>query len=197
MSFNGRIVESTPFENRLFQEISKLGFDTAKNGTEHTHPDFVNRLRQSDDQSSLAIRFQPDGVACIGEIPRSFYVEAKAAKHIEKLAWEQYWKLYEAGNMLAIVFGKLRWGWNFIENIRLVPAVETVAQFPPTKRFPIVDGWITPRASERWHRIVRSNNPQASGTPYREIDPTSLLRWGSFKHVVLERLADRGLEAVG
>jgi hypothetical protein len=133
-------------------------------------------------------------VACVGHIPRTFYVEAKAAKTIEKSAWEQYWKLVAAGNMLIIVFEKIRWGWNFLEEIELIPAEKTIASFPPERRFPVVDGWITPRISDRWNRI-RQQNPQASGTPYRFIDEASLRLWPDFKQAVIQRLQSR-LEAV-
>ena len=89
-----RTVISSAFEKRLFSELESLGFVVAVNGTEHTHPDFVRALHRSADQTSLAIRFQPDAVAHIGNTPRAMYVEAKAAKNIEKTAYEQYMKLH-------------------------------------------------------------------------------------------------------
>ena len=106
---------------------------------------------------------------------------------IEKTAWEQYWKLHESGNVVVIVFGKLKWQWNLLENIALVAATETVGRFPLSRRFPIVDGWITPRGSQRWTN-VRQSNQQASGTPYREVDVTSLQEWKLFKLQLVKRL---------
>lgn len=187
MSFKDRAQRSSKFENDLFDAVEKMGFAVARNGTEHTYPEFVNALHKSTDQTSLAIRFQPDGVAQIGQIPRSFYIEAKAAVTIEKTAWEQYWKLHESGNVVVIVFGKLKWQWNLLENIALVAATETVGRFPLSRRFPIVDGWITPRGSQRWTN-VRQSNQQASGTPYREVDVTSLQEWKLFKLQLVKRL---------
>jgi len=187
MSFSERIVQSSGFEKKLFDAMEKMGFAVARNGTEHTYPEFVSALYKSTDQTSLAIRFQPDGVAQIGQVPRSFYVEAKMATTIEKTAWEQYWKLRGNGNVLVVVFGKLGWRWNLLENIRLVPATETTKRFSPGKRFPVVDGWITPRGSQRWTDIQR-NRPQASGTPYREVDSESLQEWEFFKSQITKRL---------
>lgn len=187
VSFDGRLATANKFQDDLFAALKTLGFQVVANGTEHTHPAFVERLRGSTDQTSLAIRFQPDGVACIGAIPRTLYVEAKNAGNIERTAYEQYMKLYAAGNLVAIVFGKLDWRWNFIERLQLVPGQETVSKFAPGQRFPVVDDWITPRQAQHWNAL-RFANPQASGTPYREIAPVSLLPWMTFKPEVISRL---------
>jgi len=187
MSFKDRAQRSSKFENDLFDAVEKMGFAVARNGTEHTYPEFVNSLHKSTDQTSLAIRFQPDGVAQIGHVPRSFYIEAKAAVTIERTAWEQYWKLHENGNIVAIVFGKLEWRWNLLENIVLIAATDTVGRFPPGSRFPVVDDWITPRGSQRWASIQRANS-QASGTPYREVDVRSLQEWHCFKAQIVKQL---------
>lgn len=188
MSFENRAQRSSEFENKLFDAIEKMGFAVARNGTEHTYPEFVSALHKSTDQTSLAIRFQPDGVAQIGKIPRSFYIEAKAAVTIERTAWEQYWKLHENGNVVVIVFGKLDWQWNLLEDIKLIPAAETVERFPPERRFPVIDGWITPRGSQRWASIQQAS-PQASGTPYREVNDGSLQEWALFKSEIIKRLS--------
>jgi hypothetical protein len=185
-----RTAASTAFEQHLFAEIQNLGFGVALNGTEHTHPDFVSRLHGSIDQTSLAIRYQPDAVACIGKIPRSFYVEAKAAKNIEKTAYKQYRKLQNSGNILVVVFEKLDWRWNFVEDVQLIDGNITVSSFPISRRFPVDDeGWLCPRQCHWWHRI-KARNPQASGTPYREVNQASLLEWAEFKRLIIERLTE-------
>lgn len=186
-SFAARIATANQFQDELFAALETLGFQVAINGTEHTHPSFVERLRGSTDQTSLAIRFQPDGVACLGTLPRTLYVEAKNARNIERTAYEQYMKLHAAGNVLTIVFGKLDWQWNFIERLTLVSGVVTVSKFPPAQRFPVEDDWIVPRRAHHWN-TVRGTNPQASGTPYREILPSSLRPWSAFKSEVINRL---------
>jgi hypothetical protein len=185
--FQYRIERANKFETELFQRLQEMGFGVARNGTEHTHPDFVNLLRQSSDQTSLAIRFQPDGVACIGRIPRSFYVEAKAGKNIEKTAWEQYQKLVNAGNIVVVVFGDLERRWQFADGLGLINGNATVEAFPSNKRFPVIDGWITPRGSGRWEQL-RPGIVGASGTPYRQVDVTSLFEWGIFKSAIIRRL---------
>jgi hypothetical protein len=189
--FSGRIEKASKFEQELFDRIERLGFCVAMNGTEHTYPEFVDRLRKSTDQTSLAIRFQPDAVASIGKIPRSFFVEAKAAHTMERLAWEQYWRLYCNGNILVLVFEDFDWAWNFIEEIRLIPGEETVSSFPPKMRFPVVDGWITPRGSRRW-RQLRNKIKRASFTPYRKVDGSSLRPWSEFRDGIIGRLEELG-----
>jgi hypothetical protein len=171
---------SNRFAQKLFIEIEKLGFTCALNGTEYTHPTFVNKLRQSTDQTSLAIRFQPDGVACIGDTPKSFYIEAKNSKSIERLAYEQYIKLYQAGNTIVVVFGKYNRKWQFIQDIKFINSYQVVAQYPVDRRFPIKDGWISPRSKSDWKTL---DIPMASGTDYKEVDPTSLYDWIHFPYV--------------
>jgi len=182
MGFSDRAAIAHEFEQSLFKELSNMGFVVAVNGTEHTAPEFVKDLKRSTDQTSLSIRFQPDGVARIGKIPRSFYVEAKYADNIERLAYEQYMKLYDSGNIVVIVFGKYEWAWCFIEELPLQPAIDTVSVYPEERRFPIVDGWITPRASGR-------TLAHGSGTPYRQVIIENLRQWSSFKKTVIDRLS--------
>jgi len=207
MSWSWRILVSTNFERQLFDRLAEMGFHVAQNGTEHTHPAFVDKLKQSTDQTSLAIRYQPDGVASLGEIPRSFYIEAKTTSEpgkthtIEKNAWEQYWRLQITGNIVVIAFGEFLdrgkwdqenynfvWRWNFLENVRLVSAIETVSRFPVEDRFPVVDGWIHPRGSKREAELRAAGNYNGSRTPYREVVTESLLPWDTFRQSIIEKL---------
>ena len=189
MSFDDRIEAARKFEDALIENLRGIGFSVAKNGTEHTHHGFVGQLYRSTDQTSLAIRFQPDAVACIGNVPRTFYIEAKDAKNLEKTAHEQYVKLQSVGNVVAVVFGKLNWMWGFIEDIELIDGHKTVEPYPEERRFPVDDeGWIYPRKSDHWNNGTGASNPQASGTPYREVDSCSLKEFSIFRNTVLQRL---------
>lgn len=190
--FHNRSQEKAkPFQDELFTSLTGLGFTVATNGTEHTNPTFTARLHRSTDQTSLAVRYQPDGVACIGNTPRSFYVEAKAGNSIEREAWIQYGKLTAAGNIVVIVFNVGGKAFNFYENIKLLDGQETVNKFPADKRFPVIDGWVYPRLSERWNGDVKYTAQQASGTPYREVDTGSLYPFPVFRNVILKRLTER------
>lgn len=176
MSFSDRSGVGSRFEKRLFEKIQDMGFVVALNGTEHTHPEFVKLLHRSVDQCSLAIRFQPDGVACVGLIPRSFYIEAKAAKTIEKSAYNQYMKLHGNGNIIVIVFEKFNWEWNFINEVELIDGSVSVARYPVHKRFPLdEDGWMYPR------KTTHGTGRRGSGTPYKYIKRSSLRPWCNFK----------------
>lgn len=181
MSFKDRIEKASAFEKLLFETIESLGFVVAINGTEHTHPMFTSGLRKSTDQTSLAIRFQPDGVAHIGTIPRSFYVEAKASTAIERAAYEQYKKLSDAGSIVVVVFGKLSWKWCFVDEMPIEDGNDTVAPFPENLRFPVKDGWLYPRKSN--HGTGRGSN-----TPYKNIIESDLRKWDTFKSAILNRL---------
>lgn len=187
MNFQDRIEKASKFEKELFKKIAELGFVVAINGTEHTYPAFIEGLKNSTDQTSLAIRFQPDGVARIGKIPRSFYVEAKASKSIERTAYDQYKKLFDAESVVVIVFEPLGWGWCFIEEMPLEDGHDTVATFPVSRRFPVSDdGWLYPRKSTR-------GIAKGSGTPYRKVESEKLREWYTFKKEILKRLDDNAV----
>jgi hypothetical protein len=61
--------------------------------------------------------------------------------------------------------------WNYVEQIQFVPSEKVVARW--SKPFPIIDGWICPRESRR-------RAGAGSGTPYKEIDPVSLIEIPDF-----------------
>lgn len=186
MSFEERSKAAKEFQDKLFADLQAMGFNVALNGTEHTHPAFASELHRSEDQTSMAIRYAPDGVACIGKIPRSFYVEAKFARTIERNAWIQYGKLVEAGNILVIVFGwENNTVFNFYENIKLIPGEISGLRYPASSRYPVEDGWIYPRKSKLWDN---SKSPKASGTPYKEVDLTSLIPFSEFYKEIVNRL---------
>jgi len=180
-NFALRLEKSVTFEKAIFNRLQELGFTVAINGTEHTNPKFTNQLRHSTDQTSLSIRFQPDGVASIGKTPRSFFVEAKNSTCIEKRAYEQYMKLANNGNIVIVVFNfdLFGWKWCFVEDMLLIDGNDTVKQFP--NPFKVIDGWIYPNYKPRY----------GSGTPYREVDETWLYRFeGQFKPKVIQRLRE-------
>lgn len=193
-AFKDRLLVASIYEKQIFSLLKEIGFDVAMNGTEHHYPDFVKRLRQSKDQTSLSIRYQPDGVISIGNVPQSCFIDPKAGKTIEKDAYLQYRKLCDIGNRVILIFAGFNNAWNFIENIKLIPANETTDSFKPEHRHPIVDGWITPRASIYWMSHLRFKNRLASGTPYREVDKTSLYHWMSFKQSVSQLLCQKATD---
>jgi len=186
--FAQRIEKARTFENFVLEYLQSRGFHTALNGTEHTHPKFVSYISRSNDQTSLSIRFQPDAVACTKDDPHhSFYVEAKAAKTIERTAYEQYMRLCKSGSIVIIIFQRLNNHWNFIENIRLIDGHETVTKFPERRRYPVhEDGWIYPREHPQWNQN-RWHRRQMAGTPYREVDPASTLPLAMIKVLVGRR----------
>lgn len=190
MGFEKRIVTASKFECSLFEAIERSDFMVAFYGTEHSCPEFVDKLSRSNDQTSLAIRFQPDIVAHIGKrVPRSFFVEAKAAQTIERTAYEQYMKLYNSGNIVVVVFEPLKWRWSFVEEMMLIDGNKSIALYPPEKRFPVEDGWLYPRRTR--HGTIGAGG---SGTPYRYINRRGLRTWASFKPDIIQRLGENNIE---
>jgi hypothetical protein len=121
MSFRDRTGKEQAFLNQLRPALEGLGIRIAPNGTEYTHGDFMDALRQSADPTALALRFQPDIICYLKTEPgRPFYVEAKAADTIERNAYEQYRRLAGLGHIIVVVFEPFgAWKWNFVEDILL------------------------------------------------------------------------------
>ena len=61
--FNSRMSPAAVFENQVERFCCKMFTSVARNGTEHTHPDFVELLRRNNSEASKFVRFAPDGVA--------------------------------------------------------------------------------------------------------------------------------------
>ena len=140
----------------------------AKNGTEHTHPDYVDAIRNKEDPGSLMVRFAPDGIALTTK--RTIYWEAKSGNNLERFAYETYMNYYAMG-VAVMVFVRRNDGcvyWQWVQCIGFVPSCDVIGRHLPDRRHPLdEDDWICPRMG---HGYAGSG----SGTAYREIDFSSL-----------------------
>jgi hypothetical protein len=183
-TFSKRKVYGEQFSEDVFKNIQEMGFTTALNGTEHTHSSFIKNLRMSEDQTSMTIRYQPDGVIAIGEPAKSAYVEAKASSFIERNAYKQYMRLVESGCIVAIVFRfKDEWLWNFADNMVFKDSSINNSRH----KFPVIDGWVCPRQHPNWRQI--KSEWRGSGTPYRIMDENNAMGWNLFKPMMLNALS--------
>jgi len=170
--FSYRLSQSQSFEDQLFQLLQKSSdiLAVARNGTEHTHPDFTALLRFNDTAASRFVRFAPDGVM-LGRNKNVVHYDAKNGKSIERGAYEAYVNYRNAGcRVILFVRCDKTIYWQHVEKLRLIPGEETVSQFPLEKRFPVADGWISPRKASHY----RNGQRRMSGTDYREIDFSSM-----------------------
>jgi len=173
--FQKRLDVAKEFEDELLAYLQ--GHPTVAtaivNGTEHTHPEFVELLRNNDREASRFIRFAPDGVMLLtaGDV---IHYDAKAAKTIEKDAYGTYMDYVRCGcRVLLFVKYDNTVYCQDVDKLRLIDGNDTVAPFKPERRFPVDDdGWICPRQSSGYSR--RNYGSNMSGTPYREIDFTSM-----------------------
>ena len=146
----------------------------ALNGTEHTHPSFVQELRTNDLPAAKFVRFAPDGVM-VNKKGNVIHWDAKCAATIERDAYETYLKYGEAGcTVLLFVKHEGHIYWQRIENLRFLSSEEIVLGFPPGRRFPVENGWICPRKKPGYREQVSRN---MSGTPYQMIDFSSMKLW--------------------
>ncbi len=173
-TFNGRLKIGEIFENEIEAYFLDKKVISAKNGTEHTHPDFVNSLRNNKTDGAKMIRFEPDGIASIKNDVICW--EAKCGKHLERDAYETYMKYNSIGKRI-IMFLKIgeEVKWQYVDKISFIDSYEIVNKFPDNPH-PVKDGWIYPR--------LGNNIGGGSGTPYREVDILSLennIVWNTWK----------------
>ena len=177
-AFGGRISQSQLLENRIFQDLDSWGFIYAINGTEHTHPEFVGKIKDSTDLTTLSIRFQPDGVFTFEN--KSAYIEAKNSVFIERLAYENYMRLHQSGYRVYTVFfnrEKDSIGFCRINQLKFVDVLKT----PNPKCWPIVDGWLSPRNDPQYKSKIAGWG--GSGTDYRKIEWWKLYKWRRFSEI--------------
>lgn len=167
MGFNERIAIGVQFENDVEAYCARKFISVAKNGTEHTHPEFVSGLRSNNSVTSKLIRFAPDGIV-LHKDSNIYHWEAKASDKIEKDAYETYMKYVDIGHNV-ILFAKQFHNvyLKMINKIVLIDGNTTVNKFSHNRRHPVVDKWIYPRNGH-------GNAGNGSGTPYREIDIDSM-----------------------
>lgn len=167
-AFEARLAPGLEFERDVFRMLgdSPAILAVAANGTEHTHPDFAAQLRRLNSRAAKFVRYAPDGVMLTHD-QEVIHFDAKAAKSIEKDAYEVY-MAYRTAGCRVIIFVRYagRAYWQDIERVGLIDGRQTVASFPEGRRFPVDDGgWITPRTKPGFRATT-----SMSGTPYREID---------------------------
>ena len=168
--FESRLAKGVEFETDLKAWLASRPSIRAvvANGTEHTHPDFVSLLRNDRSPAAKFVRFAPDGAV----LHKSgvIHYDAKAAKAIEKDAYETYMNYVSCGCrvVLFVKNGETVYCRD-IQHVRLIDGNETISKFPENRRFPVdEDGWICPRLSRN------QLNGRMSGTPYKEIDFASM-----------------------
>ncbi len=172
-AFHKRLMPGVEAEKQAVDIINSIsGVDAvALNGTEHTHPEFVDKLRRNNSDQSMFVRYAPDGVML--KCGKVVHFDVKAAKTIEKNAYNTYMRYKLAGcSVVLIVKHNNDWFIQRIDKLRLIDGRTSVAGFP--NPFPVdEDGWICPRNSGR------QLSGAMSGTPYRYIDMESMMPWRS------------------
>lgn len=168
--FNGRMAVAQRFEDELVDLLGGMAgiMAVARNGTEHTHPEFVALLRSNQTDGARFVRFAPDGVML--DRQHVIHFDAKAAKNIEKDAYRTYMDYVRSGcRVILFVKWNGRIYWQDVGKVRLIDGNITVRNH--RNPFPVdADGWIHPRRANHY----RPGAWNMSGTPYREIDLTSM-----------------------
>jgi len=168
--FNQRLKLAEEFELAVegYLNAAKKIQSVAKNGTEHTHPDFVELLRRNNTSASKMVRFAPDGVALHAN-SQVIHWEAKSSINIEKDAYQTYMKYHDMGcHVLIFAKNRDKVYHQFVERVGFIPSEDIVRPFHPDARHPIDDdGWMCPRKG-------KGTSGYGSGTPYKTIDFSSM-----------------------
>jgi hypothetical protein len=178
-NFERRLGRAEQFEREVEAYCQRSGKveAVARNGTEHTHPDFVRLLRNRIDDGSKFVRFAPDGVALFKE-RGVIHWEAKASINIERDAYLTYMAYNKLGARVLVFIKPSSSSavyYNYIERVQFTPSEEVVGRIRNVaRRHPIdKDGWMCPRQGH-------GQAGNGSGTPYKEIDLTSLIQLSDF-----------------
>ncbi len=167
--FNVRLRCGILFEQLLCYLLAHINCisQIALNGTEHTHPAFMQAIRNNFGDAALFLRFAPDGVILIENNGKKnlYHWEAKNAKNIERDAYQTYLKYQTAGCRIFIFVldGGLIY-FQILNKLKFIDSQAILDRYPNGKRFPVdEDGWICPPPRNGEKR-----------TPYKEIDFSSM-----------------------
>lgn len=156
------------FEDVCFAYWQAVSVTAVRNGTEHTHPEFVERLRYNDHPTAYFIRFAPDGCALLGD-GSVIHWEAKSTQNIEKNAYQTYTRFHNMGCKLILVSRDIKTGDVYAQSINKVsftPSIQVVSKFK--QQHPIDnDDWICPDKA-------KVKPTKGSRNPYRQIDHRSM-----------------------
>ncbi len=173
MGFEFRLSAGVAFEQEVERYLNWHPdiLAVARNGTEHTHPEFVTRLRSCSEPTAQFIRFAPDGVALSRSVS-VFHWEAKCSHCMEKEAYETYMR-HELAGCEILLFLRTGQGIfaSWVSQLPFIPSQDVVERYSERRRFPIDEGWICPRNASNQSDLL-----MGSGTPYREIDLSKCLR---------------------
>lgn len=174
--FHDRLEKGKQFEAIMYKLFENCNTITSiiRNGTEHTHPDFVKDIRKRNIDTSIAkhIRYAPDGLILTDEND-IYYYECKASGTIEKDSYLECKQLADRGFEVAIYFyidDKIY--WQYVDKIEFNPY--------KGKKYKLdQDGWVAPR-------LTGNIPPGGSGTPFKIIDISSLIELKLSKERQLE-----------
>lgn len=184
MGFQERIKRGIEFEIKVADYLKRRGNHVLLLGADASFNRFVELFRRQDDSTSEFIRFMPDGMAFNESKFKPFLWDAKSSfgreigPSIERKAYENYMLYANAGAQLFLFY---EWGENKevyfqrVNRIKFWNSEEIVYRYPEDKRYPIEDGWITPRARSSYRH---DNN--GSGTPFRYVNLASMFSCKDF-----------------
>jgi len=149
-------------------------------GGESIAPVVSARIRRSNDPGAQLLRHSPDGVLCRTD-ERVVLWDAKAAKAIERDAYESYLKYHAIGHRVVLFFKRLKSVplanqqllWQDIQELQFIDSYARLSRYDPARRWPIdEDGWVAPRQNPDFRPTE-----DYSGTPFRYIDFSKLVIW--------------------
>ena len=153
--FDKRVEKGQSCEDKIEKFLTRVCKSVAKNGTEHTHPFFVDKLRKNDSLQSKLVRYAPDGVVLKhnGDV---IHWDAKGSVFIERDAYETYMRYVNQG-MKLIICVCTDYGGFFWQRVDQIEFDDNLRRCCPRDE----NGWLLPRECRNW------DEHNGSGTPYK------------------------------
>lgn len=167
--FDIRVVPHDEFVKEVKRDLLSWGYEVIDNGRESRMPGWNGELLESN-----LFRRAPDLIVKCGR--KIIFIDPKTSTYIEREPYETYVGMAELKEtVLVVVKHESKIVFGRAQDIELVQ--------PWHKIWPIIDGWITPRAHPDYDYLKRNydgrgNGYHGSGTPFNKIDTSRMIDWG-------------------
>lgn len=171
MGINERLGRATRFEQWIIEYLRRSPAIVAvtEAGAGVRAPEFQHALCQLKTPQARLHRYHPDGHFIHSDIV--YYFDTKIGLTLERDAYLTY-RHYSRAMTSPVVLFVLHdeWvHWQYVHRIAFRDSTGIVAQYPPARRFPVIDNWIYPRDGDQRH-VTKD----MSGTPYAYMKLDSL-----------------------
>jgi hypothetical protein len=159
------------FKDEIALDVRRWGYEVIENGREN----LIRGNNLGDGPGALWLRMRPDLAVIVNS--DCVFLDPKLSNAIERSPYEHYMAMAHHDIPVYVVARKNR-DTRFCD----IESLQTRAEH---KVWPVVEGWITPRAHPDYEYYKRVEFPltpgkkyYGSGTPFKYFDFNSMVEWG-------------------